>query len=67
MVELSLTQRIRLRLFGYVSVGTRMQKGFRKPIEYFAFRCSIHGIVVNYRYGYAERLSCPECHEERYK
>ena len=67
MVELSLTQKLRLKIFGHVSVGTRMKKGWRAPIEHFAFKCPVHGIVVDYKHGYRERLDCPKCLEEKYK
>ena len=67
MVELSLAQKIRLRIFGHVSVGTRMKECWSKPHEYFAFNCPKHGLVVDYSHGYKERLDCPICIEETHK
>ena len=61
---LSWSQRLRLRLFGHVSVGYRMKEGWRAPIEHFAFRCPVHGIVVDYPHGVREVLRCPKCCEE---
>lgn len=64
MVELSLTQKFRLRLFGHVSVGTRMKEGWKAPIMHYAFKCPVHGIVVSYPHGFEERLDCPKCLEK---
>jgi len=67
MVELSLPQRLRLRLRGKVPVGYRVKPGWTAPIMHYAFRCPVHGVVVDYPHGYRNRLSCPRCLEESYK
>ena len=64
---LSWSQRLRLRLFGHVSVGYMMKQEWKAPIEHFAFRCPIHGLVENYPQGFEERLSCPRCLEDAVK
>lgn len=51
-VKLSRVQRIKLSLFGYVSVGYRRKPTWKGPIEHFAFRCTKHGLVVDYPHGY---------------
>jgi len=66
-VELSPLQRLRLKLFGKVPVGYRQKQGWRAPIMHYAFRCPIHGVVVDYKHGFKNRLSCPLCLEESYK
>ena len=59
--ELSLSQRIKLRLSGFVYVGDRMEKGWSNTLPYYAFRCSKHGIKFGYPVGFAKSLLCPEC------
>ena len=59
--ELSLSQRIKLRLFGFVHVGERMEKGWNKTLPYYAFRCNKHGIQSGYPVGFTKSLLCPEC------
>ena len=67
MVELSVFQRLRLRLFGSVPVGYRIKQGWRAPIMHYAFRCPVHGVVVDYPHGYRDRLDCLRCLEEKWK
>jgi hypothetical protein len=66
-LRLSFVQRLKLALFGYVSVGFRVKPGWRAPIEHYAFYCKKHGLVVDYRHGFAGRLECPLCFEETEK
>ena len=65
MIELSTFQKLRLRIFGHVKVGTRMKKGWRAPIMHYAFKCPKHGIVEDYPHGFRHELRCPKCTEER--
>ena len=44
-----------------------MKAGWREPIMFYRFKCKIHGDVVNYPMGYAERLLCPVCLEAEIK
>ena len=67
MVELSWTQRLRLRLFGKVPVGYRRKSGWKAPIMHYAFKCPVHGVVVDYPHGFHERLTCLRCLEEKWK
>ena len=59
--ELSLIQKLRLRLFGRVLVGWRNRRLWRAELPFYAFRCPIHGIVEDYPHGYHGRLDCPLC------
>ena len=64
-VELSLLQVIRLKLFGSVPVGERRYKNWRKPIKFYLFKCSRHGIYcLDYPHGYRGILWCPKCLDE---
>ena len=65
MTELSFIQKLRLKIFGYVPVGTRIKEGWKAPIKHYAFKCPKHEIVVNYPHGFKQRLSGPKCQEER--
>ena len=60
-LELSLIQKLRLRLFGRVLVGWRSRRLWRAELPFYAFRCPIHGIVEDYPQGYDGRLDCPLC------
>jgi hypothetical protein len=41
-----------------------MRPGWREPIMFYQFQCKLHGRVVNYPMGYAERLLCLVCMEQ---
>lgn len=60
---LSFTQKLRLKVFGHVSVGTRMKDGWKRPIEHFVFKCRYHGLQIDYPHGFREELRCPICEE----
>ena len=45
------------------AVGVYMRPGWREPIMFYQFTCKLHGRVVNYPMGYAEKLYCPVCME----
>jgi len=63
-MRLTILQLIKLRLEGYVYVGDQIRVGWKNPIPFYAFRCPIHGIVVDWARGYDERLECPKCKKE---
>jgi hypothetical protein len=63
--RLTLLQRLQLRLTGSVRVGWMRRPGWKEELPLYAFRCSIHGIVVNYPHGFSGRLECPHCQGER--
>lgn len=64
MMELSLGQKIILRIRGYVGIGSRKKEGWSEAIPHYAFKCPDHGIVVDYPRGFDEQLSCPVCVED---
>ena len=64
-IKLSLLQRLKLQLSGYVYVGDRQREGWKGPIPFYAFMCPIHGLVEDYPHYHSQRLECPECREEK--
>ena len=63
--EMTFTQRIRMRLNGYVYVGHRIKPSWRRPKAFYMFKCPVHGHVEDYAHGYSQWLDCPECRKER--
>ena len=60
--KLTLLQRIKLRLLGYVYIGHyKLSETWRDSLPFYAFKCPKHGIVVDYPHGYYDRLDCPYC------
>ncbi len=64
-VELSLFQKILLKVYGDVSVGSRMKEGWKNPIEHYAFNCVTHGLQVDYAHGHRQVLRCSVCEKIR--
>jgi hypothetical protein len=60
-VRLSLLQKIRLLVAGAVPTSRRSRHGWSGSLQFYAFRCPVHGIVENYPQGYNEALRCPIC------
>ena len=62
--DLTVSQRFKLRLYGYVYIGHRTRTGWNDPLPFFAFRCPVHGLVEDYPHGNSDRLDCPRCQRE---
>jgi hypothetical protein len=62
-IKLSLMQRLKLRILGYVYVGEFQDWGFRGVLPFYAVRCRLHGIFLDYPHGYKEYFLCPKCME----
>lgn len=62
-LKLSLTQKIRLRLFGIAPTEKKTLPGWRGEIQFYAFRCPVHGIVEDYPHGYRQVLRCRKCQD----
>lgn len=58
---LSWTQRLRLRFFGYVLVGTQTHPGWTGSLPLYLVYCREHGISENHPQGYEDRIDCPNC------
>jgi hypothetical protein len=63
--RISLLNRLRMQLSGYVYVGERSRDGWRGSLPHYVFECPVHGLVESYPHGYEQRLECPRCVEER--
>ena len=50
-----------IALGGSKYLGKYKKPGFKEAMPFYAFHCKKHGYVVNYPYGYSERLECPKC------
>jgi len=46
---------------GSAPTERRSRPGWRGELQFYAFRCPVHGLVENYPQGYGEVLVCPEC------
>jgi transcription initiation factor IIE alpha subunit len=62
--RISLLNRLKLRLRGYVHVEDRIEIGWRKPLPFYLFKCPVHGYVESYQHGYNNKLVCPKCLEK---
>jgi hypothetical protein len=63
--RISLLNRLRMQLSGYLYVGERSRDGWRGPLPHYVFECPVHGLVESYPHGYEQRLECPRCVKER--
>jgi len=63
--RISLLQRLKLQLSGYVYVGDRQRDEWKCSLPHYVFRCPVHGLVESYPHGYEQRLECPICREEK--
>ena len=61
VVELTLVQKMILKLRGRVFIGNRVKPGWRGSLPFYAFMCDEHRLVKNYPHGYEGRLECPKC------
>jgi hypothetical protein len=64
--ELSLKQKLLLRLNGNVEVGHLKMAGWRSELPCFLFKCEEHSYQINIFSGHYMTLHCPRCIEERY-
>jgi len=62
---MSLLERLKMQLSGYVYTGHKTRDGWRGSLPFYRFECPVHGLVENYPSGYEQRLECPECLKER--
>ena len=59
-LKLSLAQRLQLKVTGAVPTERRSRPVWRGELQFYAFKCPVHGIVENYPQVYREVLVCPE-------
>ncbi len=65
-MKLTLIQKIKLKINGRVYLEHRTKHGWRGSLPFYAFRCPIHGIVIDYPHGVDDSLSCTKCWEEKF-
>ena len=63
VLNLSPFKRFKLWLGFPVYVGDRTRDDWRGPLPFYAFKCPVHGVQVDYPHGYRDRLNCPECRD----
>ena len=61
---LTLSQRIRLAVFGSSYVGYRTRPGWGGSLLFYVFRCPENGVMVDYPHSYRSRLVCPFCSDD---
>lgn len=60
--RLTLVQKVKLSLFGAAKIGKfKENPEWIGELSFYAFRCNKHGIVINYKHGFHESLTCPKC------
>jgi hypothetical protein len=62
--NLTLRQRIVLKLTGRAYVGHYAKPNWRGKLPFYVVRCKKHGLYVTYPQGYDGNLLCPRCWEE---
>jgi hypothetical protein len=61
---LTLTQRLQLIITGSTPTTTRSRPGWKHELQFYAFKCPIHGLVESYPQGHNQKLRCPKCSDE---
>jgi hypothetical protein len=59
--NLSIKEKIILRLQGSVEVGKILIYGWKSRLPFYLFKCPDHGYQINYPNGYHMSLHCPKC------
>ena len=59
--KLTFTQKIRLELLGITPTEKKKLPGWKGELQFYAFKCPVHGIVEDYPHGYRQVLSCKKC------
>lgn len=64
--NLKLTQRIRLKIWGYVFSHYEQREGWKAFLPMYIVKCSKHGLYHDYVHGFRgrEHFTCPRCKEE---
>ena len=63
-LKLTLTQKIRLELLGITPTEKKKLPGWNGELQFYAFKCPVHGIVEDYPHGYRQVLSCRKCRKK---
>jgi len=65
-LKLTLIQKIKMKTNGRVYLEHRTRPRWRGFLPFYAFKCPVHGIVIDYPHGLYDELSCPKCFEEEF-
>ena len=65
-MKLTLIQKIKLKINGRVYIEHRTRPRWNRPLPFYAFKCPVHGIVIDYTHDVDDYVSCPKCFEEKY-
>ncbi len=60
-VKITTIQRLRLEITGITPTERRRLPGWSGELQFYAFKCPIHGIVEDYPHGYRQVLRCRKC------
>jgi len=63
--NLSIKEKIILKLQGSVEVGKIMIYGWKNRLPFYLFKCPDHGYQINYPSGHYMSLHCPKCLHQR--
>jgi len=63
-LNLSLWQKIKLKILGYAYIGHRQKPGWKAPLPFYVVRCEKHGLFEDYPHGRSQYFLCPKCREE---
>jgi hypothetical protein len=64
-IKLTLAQKIRLKLTGITPTEKKKYPGWRGELQFYAFKCPIHGLVEDYPHGYMQTLRCRKCSQNQ--
>jgi len=62
--RISLLNRLKLQLTGYVYVEDRIKPGWTESLPFYLIKCPVHGYVESYPHGYEKKIVCPKCLEK---
>lgn len=65
-VKLSLIQKFKMKINGRLYIEHRTRPGWKGSLPFYAFKCPVHGVVIDYAHGEDDYLSCPKCWEEKF-
>ena len=60
-LPLTLTQKIRLEILGITPTEKKKLPGWKGELQFYAFKCPVHGIVEDYPHGYRKVIRCRKC------
>ena len=64
-MELSLWQKIKLKICGEAYAGLEMREGWSEPNKIYAVKCPAHGLYFGTRHGWGNKTpQCSKCMEE---